>query len=465
MRLDFEQGPIYTTVRFYDTPYGTIAEYLGAIRSATSAKPAGYQHMPAYRNKSWDGFIRLYKNNRFPSGLLLDVDKAVRALEHPMEIGIVSRDRPLDQYTDCYKPITPDMLAGITLRDYQVEAAKTLLQRARGVAKMATNSGKTEVMAAICKSYPGKVLILTTKRELMYQTSERISQRIGESVGYIGDSQRVDGCRVTVAMIQTLCKHDNLGQEFHDIGCVMFDECHHVPANTAQKVLFSVPAWNRFGFSGTPLHNDNLEDMVLIGATGPVCVDITNADLIEAGVSAMPYVDMYVVTSKTGFDDKWDNSYTKHIVNNEQRNMIIERVVKAGHAQAALILVDRLEHGRILQKSLPGSIFVHGSLPTEERRSVLDTLRRGEGAVVIATPIFDEGVDVPSVDLLVLAAGGETHIRLLQRIGRGMRRKDSNKLKVVDFVDDTNKYLLSHSQHRAELYEQEGFAVRIVEDE
>lgn len=464
MKLDFERGPIYTAVKFYDTPYGIIAEYLGAIRSATSARPAGYQHMPSYRNKSWDGYIRLYKNNRFPSGLMLDVLQAVRALKHPMEIGIVN-DRPADQYTDCYKPITPDMLHGVTLRDYQVDAARTLLQRAGGIAKMATNSGKTEVMAAICASYPGKVLVLTTKRELMYQTSERISQRIGEPVGYIGDSQRVSGCRVTVAMIQTLCKHDNLGQEFHDIGCVMFDECHHVPSNTAQKVMMSVPAWNRFGFSGTPLHNDNLEDMVLIGATGPVCVDITNTDLIEAGISAMPYVDMYVVTSDGEFKDDWGKSYAKYVVNNRQRNAVIERVVRREHAKATLILVDRLEHGRILQEAIPKSIFVHGSLSTEERRSVLDTLRRGEGAVVIATPIFDEGVDVPSVDLLVLAAGGETHIRLLQCIGRGMRRKDSNKLKVVDFVDDTNQYLLSHSQHRAELYEQEGFAVRVVDDE
>jgi superfamily II DNA or RNA helicase len=243
----------------------------------------------------------------------------------------------------------------------------------------------------------------------------------------------------------------------------MFDECHHIPATTAQQVMLNIPAWNRFGFSGTPLHHDNLSDMLLIGATGPVLVDVTNSDLIEAGVSAMPYVDMYVVESSAGFDEKWDTSYTKHIVHNKKRNRLITDVVQRECAHATLILVDRLDHGRILQEALPGSIFAHGGLPTDERKRILDKLRQGEGSVVIATPIFDEGVDVPSVDLLVLAAGGETHIRLLQRIGRGMRRKDSNTLKVVDFVDDTNKYLLTHSQHRAELYEAEGFAVRLVE--
>lgn len=463
MKLTFTQGPVYTTLRFSnDVPYSTIAEYLSAVRQATSARPEGYKFVPSYKNGTWDGYIRLYKSNRFPSGLLTAVTEAVKAAG-TIEQEIIKSRPDAWEFID-FQVIRPNMFDNITLRDYQLKAAQTLLAYGRGVAKMATNSGKTEVIAAMCKAYPRKVLVFTTKRELMYQTSERLSERLGEPVGYIGDGQNKPG-RVVVAMIQTLANIDNLSKEFADVGCVMFDECHHVPANTSQKVMMGIPAWHRFGFSGTPLHYDNLADMQLIGATGPVLVEVTNADLIDSGVSAMPYVDMYVVKSDDDFKTDWFRAYDVGIVHNDKRNKLVTNIVLAEQAHATLILVDRLEHGRILQDALPKSIFAHGSLPTEERKDILERLRQGQGTIVIATPIFDEGVDVPSIDLLVLAGGGETYIRLLQRIGRGMRRKDSNRLRVIDFVDDTNKYLLTHSKNRAELYESEGFAVRVIDNE
>lgn len=461
-------GSLYTSIKMEGVSPALITDYLSAVRVATSARPGGYRYMPAYKRGTWDGYVRLYKSNSFPSGLLKRVITSILAVTndaHRPDISVVrdasERDTPYIAFHS--QQIQPDILSGITLRDYQVDAARKLIDNMRGVAKMATNSGKTEVIAAIAKVIPGKVLVLTTKRELLYQTADRLESRLIEPVGKVGDSGWSEG-RVTVAMIQTLCNHDNLQGLDKDVDCIVFDECHHVPSATAQKVMMGIPAVYRYGFSGTPLHYDDLPDLVLMGATGPVVVDVTNADLIEAGVSAMPYVDMYMVHDDHGFKQAWDKSYTNHIVNNDNRNGIISKVVKETGAKATLILVDRLEHGKKLQTLIPGSIFAHGSMPTDERKAILEVLRLGNGAVVIATPIFDEGVDVPSVDLLILAAGGETHIRLMQRIGRGMRRKDTNTLKVIDFVDDTNKFLLSHSQRRAELYEQEGFSVRIVEE-
>lgn len=472
MKITFTQGTLYTTLKFHETGPTQIDAYLAAIRVATSARPSGYTFMPAYKRGTWDGYVRLYKNGRFPSGLLWHVSAAILEQAGPNAVPGIDpmitvvpdpNERPLPYISDYEQRITPEMLPDITLRDYQIKAVRRLITRTRGVAKMATNSGKTEVMAAIAKLMPGKTIILTTKKDLLYQTRDRLEMRLREPVGAVGDSGWSEG-RVTVAMIQTLAKHlDNLRGLDDCVDCVMFDECHHVPSTQAQEVLMRIPAHYRYGFSGTPLRYDELSDLVLIGATGPVEVEVTNADLIEAGVSAMPYVDMHIVHTDKGFKDSWEKSYTNYIVNNDNRNAIITHAAKEAGAQATLILVDRLEHGRKLQSLIPNSIFAHGSLPAEERKAILDRLRAGGGAVVIATPIFDEGVDVPSVDLLILAAGGETHIRLLQRIGRGMRRKDTNTLRVIDFVDDTNAYLLSHSKSRAELYEREGFAVRIVE--
>jgi superfamily II DNA or RNA helicase len=107
---------------------------------------------------------------------------------------------------------------------------------------------------------------------------------------------------------------------------------------------------------------------------------------------------------------------------------------------------------------IPGSIFVSGSDATEDRNLVIDCMRDGEPGTYIATPIFDEGIDVPAVDTIILAAAGKSHVKLLQRIGRGLRKKEGDNILIVhDFLDDTNSYLLEHSQERVDTYARQKF--------
>jgi superfamily II DNA or RNA helicase len=87
-------------------------------------------------------------------------------------------------------------------------------------------------------------------------------------------------------------------------------------------------------------------------------------------------------------------------------------------------------------------------------------MRERQPGVYIATPIFDEGVDVPGIDVLILAGGGKSNIKLLQRLGRGMRTDpDKVQLLVLDFIDDTNRYLFKHSEERLNVYEREDFQI------
>jgi len=356
------------------------------------------------------------------------------------------------------------MFKGIELREYQLNAALTLLKAGNGIAKMATNAGKTAVEAAIAKAVKCGVLILTMKKDLLYQLSQVVSEFIEEPVGIVGDNI-FDICnRVTVGTIQTLVRHMEIEDNLELCDCVMFDEVHHLPSKTAQKVLLGLSASLRFGFSGTPLRYEDLNDLLLVAATGPVRVEVTNQDLIQAGISAMPVVSMYYVSgNKATFDMAWRDAYSMQIVEGEQRNGIIIRECQDRQFNSALVLIDRIEHGNYLAEMLPYSVFVNGQSSMEDRMDALNMLREGNGAIVVATPIFDEGVDVPAVDLLVLAGGGVTNIRLLQRIGRGMRKKEGcNQLQVIDFVDDTNEYLLEHSLARAKIYENEGFEVEVM---
>jgi superfamily II DNA or RNA helicase len=216
--------------------------------------------------------------------------------------------------------------------------------------------------------------------------------------------------------------------------------------------------------SGTPLRYDMLADMKLLATTGDVIYDLSNAYLIEQGYSAKPTVYIKTIESRkrTDWDTEYQDAYNQLVVESDKRNAFIASYAKLNFG-STLILVNRLDHGKRLQEMIAGSIFVHGNDTTEYRQSVIADMRSKAG-IYIASPIFDEGIDVPGVDTVILAAGGKSHIKLLQRIGRGMRRKEgTNTLKILDFIDDTNKFLLDHSNERIDTYVKEGFDTVLID--
>jgi len=429
---------------------------LAIVRDVCRARPNGYKFMPKYRSGHWDGYISLMLSfSMFPTGLLSIVVSALESRGYHVNV-----DRaPLCEHSI----VVPEFLNDIVLRDYQIDAANKLLDAGRGIARMATNSGKTEVMAAIIKALNQKSLIVLHRKELMYQTADRLSKRLGTEIGMIGDGIW-EYKFITVAMIQTLSNAKDLSM-FHDTSVVIIDECHHTGSDQMMNVLGKIPGRYRFGFSGTPLKGDVLADMKLISATGDVVCDVTNMELIEGGYSAKPVIKMCII-ERDG-DDDWEliyrKAYTSLIVENEDRNNKIVEFAKESTG-TVLILVSRLDHGRKLRDMIPGSVFIHGSDSSEYRMEMLLHMRDHSG-VFIASPIFDEGIDVPRVDTVILACGGKSYVKLLQRIGRGMRKKDDgkNELIIIDFIDDTNKYLLKHSDRRIKTYVSEGFDAKVVD--
>lgn len=432
---------------------------LGVVRSVCRARPKNYKHMPKYKAGHWDGYVSLMTSmTQFPTGLL---DVVVDALKDKGYNPILKQSTSESQNV----PVVGSAdLNGIILRDYQVTAAQQLLHATRGVARMATNSGKTEVMAVLTKAIGNRTLVVLHRKELMYQTATRFHDRLGVAVGMIGDGI-FDPQNITVAMIQTL--HGRMSDFQSHIAAnklLMIDECHHLSSNTMMDVLYNIPGRYRFGFSGTPLTYDDLNDMKLMAITGRVVCDVSNRHLIGGGYSAHPVVEIHIIedTDVDVYELPYQEAYTQLIVMHDYRNDVIADISNRADG-VVLILVDRLDHGTQLCKRMPNAVFVHGGDTTEYRQEVLANMASVPG-VYIATSIFNEGVDVPSVDTVILAAGGKSHITLLQRIGRGLRRKEGeNILRVHDFLDDTNHHLLSHSKARLDVYEQEGFDIRVVE--
>lgn len=464
MAAYFTIGDVYTRV-------SAPANILAKIKTICKARPDGFQYIPKYRSGSWDGYISLMQSLRYmPTGLLPDAARALQAdgIKCLYDSSKIVSIQPIeDAIATC--------LFGITLRDYQVEAVETLLQHGRGIAKMATNSGKTAVFAALIMLLECRdSIIVVQSKDLLYQTQERLASYLGRDVGLVGDSHR-DDTDVCVATIQTLMSMRNrMGRvqfkdSLSDNRILVVDECHHVAHNETFDVLMDVPGWHRFGMSGTPLDRGALNDLKLIACTGPVRTEITNQDLIQAEWSAKPIIHMMDYEQEASpEDDYWESSYAEAyktcIVENDGRNRAIVDLAKSevDRKHSVLIIVTRIEHGHRLMRMMNSSVpaaFVNGSSPVTVRQEALRRLD-STACVVIATNIFDEGVDIPALDAVVLACGGLSHIKLLQRIGRGLRSKDGdNVVHIYDMLDGCNKYLIEHVDKRLDVYEQEGFKV------
>jgi superfamily II DNA or RNA helicase len=422
----------------------TTPDAISLIDNATAFYEEGYIYSPQFRRHIWDGKKHLYRklDKSFPTGLLKRVCSTFDKKGLHYSIVEDFNAGKIDGYKG---------LHGLELRDYQLSALKEGLKFRYGIYHMATNAGKTAVMAALAQCIPGKVIVLTHRLELLHQTGERLHEWLGEPVGLIGDSAWNDKGRITIAMVPTIArrmKGDTKEAKFYrtewlnQFNCIMVDECHHMGASTWYDIALRCPAVYRFGFSGTPIRTDN-RDLMLEAATGPVLWTTTNKDLIDSGVSAAPTVKFIPISQPVLEKDlEWPDAYHNGIVVNTFRNAKAIDIA-IGHykeGRKVLLLVTEIDHGERLQAMLERRgilvAFVHGGCESEYRKKSLEEFKSKDGMnLLISSTILDEGVDIPSIDTLIMLGGGKSPIKLLQRIGRGLRAKEGMRLFVYDFLD------------------------------
>ena len=418
--------------------------------------PNGYWFSPKYKRGLWDGYIHFARNGRFPTGLLEWIEK--KASRSGIEITVSDERGNPPKWT-------PIGLVGVTLRDYQEEAVSAVLDTnflgipwPRGIIHMATASGKTNVLAALAGGYGQvRVVILVHRQELLYQTAKVLAEVLGEDVGVIGDGRAVVE-RVTVGMVQTLI--DYLDEPFlQEVGVLLIDECHRLNAMTHLKVVQAIPAYVRVGVSGTPFKsNDLAQKLRVLGTCGDVLYQKRADELVNEGFIAPVTIQYATVMTPNAERLSWPDAYERCIVDSEERNACIQQFVDES-LEPTLVIVSRLLHGELLARRLECT-FVSGAESSDFRQRVIQEMSAGMRRVLVASTIFDEGLDVPNVSRLVLAAGGKSEIQLLQRIGRGMRvSTGKERLEVLDFLDLGNRYTAKHSRERIETAAQAGFTV------
>jgi superfamily II DNA or RNA helicase len=355
----------------------------------------------------------------------------------------------------------PDKLGNEEGRLYQKKMVQIGIKERRGVIQSPTGSGKTWMEAAVFYAINERGLLIVNGRDLLTQIRKSFYKLLNCPIGIIGGGE----CKIEIVTVATIQSLANLSPDVlkqFDFKVVIVDECHHVSARSYMNTLLSIDAPFRLGFSATPKEETDApgDYLKVHGVLGPIIGRVEHSDvkgfISEVAVRIIDYEgpDFSKYSS-------WRSVYQYGLVRNAARNLAIARVVaecrdEFGKNASILIMVTLVEHGFILQKLIPGSYFVHGSNPMQLRNQIKARLKKG--GIVIATSVFGEGVDIPSLNVLVNAGAGLSRFQTIQRAGRVLRAapgKDSGL--IVDFFDDANKYLLKHSRARILIYKKLGW--------
>lgn len=418
-------------------------------------------------------------------GLLSVILKEARSINIPC-----SDETKIEESSIVYPDIDKNLLDGITLREYQIEGISSSLAHKRGLIQVHTGGGKTEMMIGVCRylldNSDSKVLICVPSTNLLYQTYGRMVKRgVSENnISLLGDGNQLDtSCRVCISTVQSaysrLSSEGDQSDWLKSVDCLMLDEAHHSKCRTWSTVIDRISPEYLLGFSAEPFHRDKdhlISDLILRGIIGPVIHRVTVDYLVDHGYLSKPYVvamdSKYAGNIYHVIDWKLVNKSC--IVKNSLRNTLIRDIAATliNKDKKPLILVQQISHGQELAASISklgyNVTMMKGGLSVTKYLdgNIIDTYTDSEGQVVkdfnegkidalIGTSTLDEGVDIPALSAVILAGGGKGRIRVLQRLGRSIRKKPGlNVSYVIDFRDRFNVVTNSHFKKRKSLYDE-----------
>lgn len=251
---------------------------------------------------------------------------------------------------------------------------------------------------------------------------------------------------------------------------ILVSNCHHSSSNTWYETLNKFTnASIRLGLTGTVDKENKINEYKLYSCTGTIINKISNDYLIKNGYSAKPECLLFEVTSPELEGEIYSEAYQLGIVESDERLDLIYQICKkeTDSNYNVLILVEHIDHGEFIKEVLKPLevnktvVFTNGQLDSDSRTGALDDLRNGKVDVLISTSILDEGVDVSNINAVIYARGMKSTRKLLQGIGRGLRKKsDGSKLRFYDFIDNTHSALLTHSLGRYKTLKSEGFNIK-----
>ena len=357
-----------------------------------------------------------------------------------------------------------------TLYDYQQEAVKDILVEDNGVLVAPPGAGKTIMGIDIITKLKQPTLILVHKKQIYSQWLQRIENFTGipkKEVGQVCSNKKTIGKKITVAMLQTLSNVDDFAKDLglDNIGLVLVDECHHIPAKTFRKVITKLNPYYLYGFTATPKRKNNDEKLIYT-FLGKILHTVSNNfgsqnRNKETEIENNTKTELIIKNTEINvpFKVKIDNFQilSKIITFDSDRNqLIVDDIIKeAINGNKCLVLTERKEHVEVLSYYLKGQyevITLTGDLTGKQKNERLKQIESGNFQILIATgQLIGEGSDFPCLNCLFLVYPFSFEGKLIQYIGRIQRGQNSNGT-IYDYRDIKIGYLEKFYKQREKYY-------------
>ena len=436
------------------------------------------RYMPQYKLGRWDGKVAFFGIGGSGYVNHLNIVSEVLQKNNVQIVDIEDRRHPVkldfQHVTENYWKDQgvvwpkghPAEGEDIILRDYQVEAVNNFLDNPQSLQQIATGAGKTITTATLshlAEPY-GRSLVIVPNKSLVEQTEEDYIN-CGLDVGvYFGDRKQL-GKTHTICTWQSLNildkKHKDgsavlsLAEFLEGVSTIIVDEVHQAKAEVLKNLLTrnlrNAPI--RWGLTGT-VPKEKFEFESIHASLGPVIGHISAKELQDKGVLSQCHVNVVQLidtVSHAGYQEE-----LKYLVTNKARVEYIGKLLNSvSQTGNTLILVDRISAGEMLAELIPNSTFVSGSVKVKDRKETYDTIREGTNEVIIATyGVAAVGLNIPRIFNLVLIEPGKSFVRVIQSIGRGVRKaKDKDFVQIWDLTS-TCKFAKRHLTQRKKFYKE-----------
>jgi superfamily II DNA or RNA helicase len=451
-----------------------------ALVTAFKYENPAARYMPAVRLGRWDGKIAYFQlggstyTNLLPEILPIlerfdyDVDlDDQRTYSNTFEFGAMSETTFSHKTWPVGHPIAGQP---IELRDYQVELINNFLTNPQCVQEVATGAGKTIMTASLSWNVEryGRSIVIVPNKDLVRQT-EKDYVNLGLDVGvYFGDRKDYNRQHTicTWQSLNNLLKDTKSGeaeftiQDFlEDVVCVIVDEVHMAKADALKTLLTGVMAHVpiRWGLTGT-VPKEKFESQALLVALGPVIGRLSANELQQQGVLAQCHVNIVQLIDYVEYKDY--QSELKYLLEESGRldtiAALVERVNETGNT---LVLVDRVAAGQALVDRLGDrAVFVSGATKGTRRQAEYDQVATATDKIIVATyGVAAVGINIPRIFNLVMLEPGKSFTRVIQSIGRGIRKAEDKDHVAIWDVTSTCKFSKRHLTKRKAFYREANY--------
>ena len=456
------------------------------MSEAFSFDVEGASFSPAYRKKYWDGKIRLLSTHTksLPAGLTYQACKWLD--RHGYDWSFANNDfygtpYEMDQRV-FYEGVELFMnkISGVKPREYQIETVFHALKEYRKTIVSPTGSGKSLMIYAICrylKSIDKKVIVVVPSKGLVEQMTKDFADYGWDAdqfvhkiyAGHVKDTDKP----VTITTWQSVYGLDK--SWFRQFDAVLGDECHNFKAKSLQGIMKKMPdaKW-RYGFTGT-LDGKNVHKLILEGHFGPVYKTTSSADLMEKGFLAKLKVEIIQLKHVAEKFDTY-NDEIEAIGNMYHRNRFICNLANSLQGNV-LVLFGRVDgHGIPMHEMINNMTtrpvhLIYGDTKVKVREEVRAISEVSSDNIILGSyGTMSTGVNIKNLHHVIFASPSKSRIRVLQSIGRGLRKaKGKDSAMLYDIADDfredhgRNNFTLNHLAERIRYYIDENFEYRVSE--